>query len=544
MIRGSVAKSTSAGGLGRGVSFAGHHVRGPGVRLPRKSCSSRHERHCRWNATPSEHSGCVETLETTDTEVGTIGTNGVSSKGELLPKKNSNSIVTSSSDTSPPAYELLGLAVTPELAAIALVYFVQGILGLSKLAKDYFVKDELHLDPAAAGLIFTLSSFPWLVKPLWGFVSDTFPLFGYRRKSYLFLCGILGTVGGLALANENVVNTVPAAAVAFTLGSLSTAFADVVIDGVVVKRARESFVSFEKDDGNDLSPRKDGKKIPSSKSTQSTGGTLQSLCWGSVALGGIASAYYSGALIETNGARFVFGVTALFPLLIAGAALLVDETPVETTYKPKAVLENDSWDALKESSQTPPTLSLTTEITQMGAQLWSVGKRRAIWAPTAFVFLWQATPNPSTAMFYFTSNELGFTPEFMVRPFPIYSITVQRSAFAIARTRLTLSFYNQGKIALARAVAALAGVVLYNAYFKKVALKNMFRWSAILGCGLGLTQLVLVTQINQRWGIQNEVFALGDSVLLTVLGEISFLPVLGTSRVSQIPPTVCLAIMH
>ena len=74
----------------------------------------------------------------------------MSSKGELLPKKNSNSIVTSSSDTSPPAYELLGLAVTPELAAIALVYFVQGILGLSKLAKDYFVKDELHLDPAAA----------------------------------------------------------------------------------------------------------------------------------------------------------------------------------------------------------------------------------------------------------------------------------------------------------------------------------------------------------------------------------------------------------
>jgi len=37
----------------------------------------------------------------------------------------------------------------------------------------------------------------------------------------------------------------------------------------------------------------------------------------------------------------------------------------------------------------------------------SVGKQRRIWAPTAFVFLWQATPNPGTAMFYFTTNELG-----------------------------------------------------------------------------------------------------------------------------------------
>ena len=64
------------------------------------------------------------------------------------------------------------------------------------------------------------------------------PLFGYRRKSYLALCGVLGTVGGVALAT--VVDDVPSAAVAFTLGSLSTAFADVVIDGVVVARAREA----------------------------------------------------------------------------------------------------------------------------------------------------------------------------------------------------------------------------------------------------------------------------------------------------------------
>lgn len=369
--------------------------------------------------------------------------------------------------------QIAGVGVTPEIAAIFLVYFVQGILGLSRLAKEFFVKDELGLDPAAASLVFTVSSIPWLVKPLWGFISDAVPLFGYRRKSYLALCGVLGTVGGVALAT--VVKDVPGAAVAFTAGSLSTAFADVVIDGVVVARAR---VSAEK----------------------TAPGALQSLCWGSAAFGGILSAYYSGSLIETHGTRFVFGITALFPLLIACAAALVredrqdsdlDETDDAVCFKND--IETD--ESRKESSDCD-SLSLASRVGEMGLTLWSVGKQRAIWAPTLFVFLWQATPNPGTAMFYFQTNELGFAPEFL------------------------------GRVALARAVAALVGVGVYNAYFKDVPLKKMFFWSAIAGTALGMTQLILVTGLNREWGIDDRLFSLGDSVVLTVLGEVSFLPVL------------------
>ena len=368
--------------------------------------------------------------------------------------------------------QIAGVSVTPEVAAIALVYFVQGILGLSRLAKEFFVKDELGLDPAAASLIFTVSSFPWLVKPLWGFVSDAVPLFGYRRKSYLALCGVLGTVGGVALAT--VVDDVPSAAVAFTLGSLSTAFADVVIDGVVVARAREA-------------------------ESPAAGGALQSLCWGSVAFGGILSAYYSGSLIETNGTRFVFGVTAMFPLLIACAAALVREDPACDADEGARDDDDENENQLFSSNvkrQTPRAPPRFARATELGMELWSVGKRRAIWAPALFVFLWQATPNPGTAMFYFQTNELGFQPEFL------------------------------GRVALARAVAALAGVFLYNAYLKKTPLKKMFFGSAVAGASLGLTQLILVTGLNREWGIDDRLFSLGDSVLLTVLGEVSFLPVL------------------
>ena len=40
----------------------------------------------------------------------------------------------------------------------------------------------------------SFAAFPWVVKPLYGFLSDTVPIFGYRRRSYLIICGILGTL--------------------------------------------------------------------------------------------------------------------------------------------------------------------------------------------------------------------------------------------------------------------------------------------------------------------------------------------------------------
>ena len=45
-------------------------------------------------------------------------------------------------------WRLFGVEMSPDTIAIAMVYFVQGILGLARLAVSYFLKDDLHLDPA------------------------------------------------------------------------------------------------------------------------------------------------------------------------------------------------------------------------------------------------------------------------------------------------------------------------------------------------------------------------------------------------------------
>ena len=63
---------------------------------------------------------------------------------------------------------------------------------------------------------------------------------------------------------------------------------------------------------------------------QSTAGSLQSLCWASAAVGGVASAYFSGSLIESYGTRGVFGLTAIFPLVVSLSAVLIDESPASS----------------------------------------------------------------------------------------------------------------------------------------------------------------------------------------------------------------------
>lgn len=95
--------------------------------------------------------------------------------------------------------KLFGVKATPEVWAIALVYFVQGILGIASLAKTFYLKDTLHLGPAEMQLISSITILPWVIKPLYGFLSDTYPLFGYKRRSYLVLSGLVGSASWVTI---------------------------------------------------------------------------------------------------------------------------------------------------------------------------------------------------------------------------------------------------------------------------------------------------------------------------------------------------------
>ena len=59
---------------------------------------------------------------------------------------------------------------------------------------DSFKQQSGPHNPAQAtvGVLVSIGAFPWVIKPVYGFLSDSVPLFGYKRRSYLVACGLLG----------------------------------------------------------------------------------------------------------------------------------------------------------------------------------------------------------------------------------------------------------------------------------------------------------------------------------------------------------------
>jgi folate/biopterin transporter len=259
----------------------------------------------------------------------------------------------------------------------------------------------------------------------------------------LILSGVLGSIAWVSLAT--IVDSLWGAIMAILGTSLSVAISDVIVDSVVVERAKSESLA--------------------------KAGSLQSVTWGISALGGVITAYFSGSLLEYFSNTQVFLITACFPLLVVAIAGLIIEQPVSET-------------------------TTINPLPQQVQQLWQTLKQKTIFAPVIFIFLWQSTPSADSAFFFFTTNELGFSAEFL------------------------------GKIRLITSLAALIGVWCYQKWLKQISFRQILGWSVVLSSMLGLTSLLLVTHANRVIGIDDHWFSLGDSLILTVMGQIAFMPVL------------------
>jgi len=131
-------------------------------------------------------------------------------------------------------------------------YAVQGSSSLVEVPILYFIKFVLEMGDAGGQLFNSLRGGGWLVKPLWGWISDRVPLFGYRRKSWFILMALLAVVFWLlnaALAAAGL--RIPMLfLVTFNLAFATYAFVDVVCDAIMVTQGRRlrqvgSFVTFQ-----------------------------------------------------------------------------------------------------------------------------------------------------------------------------------------------------------------------------------------------------------------------------------------------------------
>ncbi|KAB2027862.1 hypothetical protein ES319_D05G061900v1 [Gossypium barbadense] len=126
------------------------------------------------------------------------------------------------------------------IIGIVIVYGLN--LGFSgsffKVVTDYYWKDVQKVQPSVVQLYIGLYYIPWIMKPVWGLLTDVFPIRGYRRRPYFVLAGVLGGVSALMVA---LIGNLPAAlALSCFIGiAAGMAIADVTIDACIATNSIE-----------------------------------------------------------------------------------------------------------------------------------------------------------------------------------------------------------------------------------------------------------------------------------------------------------------
>src|SRR5687768_7223839 len=119
-------------------------------------------------------------------------------------------------------------------------YAVQGTSNLVYIPILYFIKFTLGMGDAGGQLFDSLRTSGWLIKPVWGLISDRIPLFGYHRKSWYVLMACLTllfwTLSALLALLEIRIPIVYL--LLFNLAFSTYAFVDVVCDALMVEQGR------------------------------------------------------------------------------------------------------------------------------------------------------------------------------------------------------------------------------------------------------------------------------------------------------------------
>lgn len=197
---------------------------------------------------------------------------------------------------------------------------------------------------------------PWCLKPMFGFISDSFPILGYRRKPYIILGCWISSISYWILPWH--ADNIDAIMFLMMLTSLGCCMADVVCDSILVEYARDE---------------------PEDKK-----GTIQSYAWGCRSMGGLLASIVGGISYENLGPELVFVITGALPLFISAAFLSMEEKE----YNNKTQL-------------TSPKQTIKS--------LLKAFRNKDIYKPALFLFIIGVTPGYGTVTSYFFEQVLKFS---------------------------------------------------------------------------------------------------------------------------------------
>lgn len=270
---------------------------------------------------------------------------------------------------------------TPEARRLAtlfaIVYFAQGMWYLPKQAITITLKDR-GLSAGQVADFFFIATIPWLIKPVYGLISDFVPLFGYRRRSYFFLTsGVAGLAALMLAAADSIAQgTISTATMSlpvlgdvkftlvtgvwlFTMMALGLAFNDVLTDATMVEAGRPRGLT----------------------------GAFQSVQWTSSNVCLFVVGIVGGYLAAQRNLRLAFLIAACFPLItLVMAAKYVPEQKQRADTR----AFGDTWRAIK------------------GAL-----RERDVWAVAGFIFFYTFSPSFGPAFTFYQVDRLKFSQEFI-----------------------------------------------------------------------------------------------------------------------------------
>ena len=122
----------------------------------------------------------------------------------------------------------------------AIVYTVEGIgqakVGVIWQPLTHYLKQSQGWTPVEIAAYLAILDIPWVIKPLYGMLSDFLPLFGYRRRSYL----LLANAGAIAAFLWTTQVLAPASIVfALLLTAIAMAISSTVCGALLVENGQK-----------------------------------------------------------------------------------------------------------------------------------------------------------------------------------------------------------------------------------------------------------------------------------------------------------------
>ena len=261
-----------------------------------------------------------------------------------------------------------------------LISFYSGICVISDIGVKYYFKDKKKVDTAVLSKLLLLFKIPYLLKPLYGFLLDFFPLCGYKKKYYLFLCFFMNIISWYIFIISNNASLYTSIICQFFI-NISLSFTTLIGSAIQVEISKMYDHS---------------KNIIGERTTE-----LMSTHFIVKSIGTLIPSYLKGFLIEKYTNNIIFYISGLISFFIFTSAIILDEDRIknhEKTERKKSIKFSPLIEEEANSNENKTT------------QIINLIKDKNIIILLSLILVLESSPSCVSPLFYYETNILGLNP--------------------------------------------------------------------------------------------------------------------------------------